>query len=256
MQLRYRSILPLVAVCLALAIAPAFAAKPTPAPMATPEGAPGVHPIGEVSALPPVCTLGVLSPPASAFGYILPPDDVYYTLLNTANCPSCGAVGYRATTAHVLLFFTEPCNIPVTVSLAPAFDDDGDGCFTPNPFAPPLCPPIQYVINDGGVLNSCVDYQLPLDPTCCFSGRAFVVFEFDQGSCVAGRPGFCSPGPGGCSNCTQYNYYPGAGFPGDDLCVVLSPFGFYGINMFADLECCGVVPTLPGSWGLLKTLYR
>ncbi|HKQ57483.1 MAG TPA: hypothetical protein VJY35_06415 [Candidatus Eisenbacteria bacterium] len=250
MHLRYRLVLPLVAICcLAFAVAPALAAKTAPTVV---QQNPTLHPANATNA---ACSMGVLPPPGTAFGYILPPDDIYYTLLDPANCGACHENGRLLTTAHVLLYFTEPCQIPVSVSITPAFDNEPDGCFTPNPFAPPLCAPVQYVVNDGGVLNQCVQYDLPITSACCVNGKAFLTLEFDQGTCGSGRPAFCATGAGACVNCVQYNFYPGATFPGDDICAVIgSQVGV--INMWADSDCCDPTPTLPGSWGLLKTLYR
>ncbi len=254
MQLRYRSVLPLAAVLVALAVAPSFAAKPEPNPMAPPTGPSGSIQLGSINSAPPLCQMGILPPAANAYGYILPPDDQYYTLLNPGQCPACHNDGYLLTVAHMELFFDAPCQIPVTVSITPAFFNTANGCYEPNPFAPPICAPVSYVINDGGILNQCVDYALPLPAGCCITGPAFLTIEFDQGSCANGRPAFC--GPASCQLCTQYNYYPGAGFPGDDLCGVLAPFGLTGNIMYVDAECCSPTSTAPGSWGMLKTLYR
>lgn len=250
MQLRYRSVLPLVAMCLALAIAPAFAEK-SPTSVGPASTSQQSIKYGEITG-GTLCQLGIVPPAALQFGYILPPDDAYFTLMNPANCGSCPGNSYRATAAHVLHSFTAPCEIPVTVGLVAA-NENAPGCFSPNPFAP-LCTPTTYTINDGGVTTPCVDYELALDPSCCFTGPVFLMIEYDGGTCPSGRPAFC--GPASCSNCTQYNYYPGATFPGDDLCVVLTPFGVFGINMWADIECCPATPTTPDSWGKLKTMYR
>jgi hypothetical protein len=62
--------------------------------------------------------------------------------------------------------------------------------------------------------------------------------------------------PPACNLCTQYNFYPGVGAPGDDLCAALSGFGVTGNIMYVDATCCSPTSTTPGSWGMLKTLYR
>ena len=142
MQLRYRSVLSLVAVCLALAVAPAFAAKPEPTPLAPPTGPSVQIQLGSITSTLTPCDLGVLPPSANAYGYILPPDDGYYTLINPGtNCPACHQNGRLLTTAHMQLYFTEPCEIPVTISVVPAVEVT-PGCLGPNPFAPPICPPV------------------------------------------------------------------------------------------------------------------
>jgi hypothetical protein len=156
----------------------------------------------------------------------------------------------------VLLYFTSPCQIPVTVSITPAYDDDGDGCFVPNPFAPPLCAPTSFVINDSGMLNQCVQYDFPIASACCVSGKVFLNITFDQGTCPVSRPIFCGPtGGAGCTTCRQYNFFPGAEAPGEDMCLVLGP-NQGGVDMWVDSECCHITPTVPGSWGTLKTIYR
>ena len=253
MQLRYRLALPLAAICcLAFAVAPALAAKPAPTPITQADGS-TQPPVAEITSSAAACALGTFGPPINAFGYILPPGDEYYTLIDPRQCPTCPPSGYHVTLSHQLLYFTDPCQMQVTVSIVPAFENT-PGCFTPNPFAPPLCQPVTYQINDGGVLGQCVDYQLPISAGCCITGPVFLLIEFDSGTCAPGRPAFC--GPAACVNCFQYNYYPGAPFPGDDVCAVLSPQGVYGTIMSVDTECCAATPTLPGSWGMLKTLYR
>jgi len=252
MQLRYRSVLPLVAFCLALAVAPALAAKPQPSKVGTPSEIHSATPAPGITNTN--CQLGVPPPVATAFGYILPPDDEYYQLIDPATgCAGCNGGPLLLTTAHIALYFTAPCQIPVTVMVRPAIQL-APGCLGPNPFGSPICNPTEYQVNDGGILGDCVDYQFALPAACCLQGPAFLEFQFDQGTCPTSRPAFC--GPASCTNCQQYNFYPGATFPGDDLCAVLTPFGVYGINMWVDATCCGATPTHNGSWGQLKTLYR
>src|SRR6185503_8078496 len=96
MHLRYRSVLPLVAICTALAVAPAFAAKTAPTTLSNQPASQ----VSQQSVLP--CQLGIFSAPNSAYGYILPPDDGYYTLLNPAQCQDCPpGTPLRLLTAHV-----------------------------------------------------------------------------------------------------------------------------------------------------------
>ena len=127
MQLRYRSVLPLVAVCLALAVAPAFAAKPEPTPLAPPTGPSVEIQIGSSISTPTPCNMGVFGAPAKSYFYVLPPDDGYYTLIDPANCGACHQNGRLLTMAHMELRFTAPCEIPVTISVVPA-TQDAAGC--------------------------------------------------------------------------------------------------------------------------------
>ncbi|MEK7824401.1 MAG: hypothetical protein AAB290_05100 [Candidatus Eisenbacteria bacterium] len=111
----------------------------------------------------------------------------------------------------------------------------------PNPFDI-KCPSTTYVLNDCGTLSACIN------------GPAFLLIEFNNSDCPSFRPAF--RGPASCNNCTQYNIYPGSAPGGEDLCVVLTPFGVSGVIMYVDANCCQPTPTLPESWGLVKTLYR
>ena len=252
MLLRCHATVTLMAAWLALGIAPAFAAKPEPTPLAPPNGPAVEIPIGSVSGTTTDCNLGVLGPAVSAYSYILPPDDAYYTLIHPATCGGCQSGLRLLTFAHMVLAFTAPCEIPVTISIVPAVDLGG-GCLVPNPFAPPVCAPVEYVVSDGGVTGQCVDVALPVSVGCCIDGPVFLHIEFDQGTCPSGKPLFC--GPAACSYCTQYNFYPGAGARGDDLCAILSN-NLKGNIMYVESTCCSPTSTAPGSWGKLKTLYR
>ena len=256
MYLRFRLALPFLAMLLGMDVAPVLAARPAPTPLMQPDGSPQPRTAGLHAAAAPACQLGALGPPANAYSYLLPPDDQYFTLLIPNRCPPCQQDGYLITMAHMSLYFPSssgPCQIPATISIVPAFLTS-PGCYTPNPFAPPLYPPVQYLISDGGTFDRCVDYALPVSAAWCITEPVFLLIEFDQGSCVSGRPAFC--GPQSCTNCTQYNYYPGASVPGDDLCAVLAGPGLTGNIMFVDATCCSATPTLRGSWGTVKTLYR
>lgn len=251
MHLRHRLVVPLAAVCLTLAIAPAFAAKPDPTSVG-PAGP--VIQLGTINSGAALCQLGVLGPPGSLWtGLFFPPADEYFTLLDPRQCPTCHQDGYVLTNAHLQIFFPNPCALTLEVSIVPAYETT-PGCWTPNPFDPPICGPVAYQLSDGGVINQCLDFSLPISAACCITGPVFLEFELTGGNCAGGEPGVCAPLA--CQNCTQYNYYPGATFPGTDLCVYGAPFGFNGIVMYADAECCSPTPTLPESWGMLKTLYR
>jgi hypothetical protein len=251
MHLRYRFVLPLVAICLALAVAPALAAKSVPTLTPTQPSGPA-HQVGTIQTTP-TCQAGVLPPAVGAFGYILPPNDAYYTLiLPNSACGPCPGGAYLLTAAHVQLYWTEACQVVLNLSIVGA-TEQYPGCLGPNPFDI-KCLPTTYTLNDAGSLNACNDYVLPLPAACCVNGPVFLAIEFNQSSCPPNRPAFCYPGS--CTNCTQYNIYPGSPPQGDDLCQVLSPFGIYGVIMYVDATCCVPVPTLPGSWGKMKTLYR
>lgn len=253
MHLRYRSVLPLVAICTALAVSTAFAAKQAPTTLSI---QPKAATVTTQSALP--CQLGVFAPATTAFGYILPPDDGYYTLLDPSTCTECPAGSpLRLLTAHVEHYFVPgelPCDIPVKVSIVRAVDP-GDGCLVPNPFDQ-VCPEVCYVIGYPGIDDACVDFSFPLPANCCIDGPVFLEFEYastecnqGNGTCPSGRPAFCGQNPEITGPCHQYNIFPGGN---DDLTLAIGR----NVNMWAAADCCISTPTLPGSWGKVKTLYR
>jgi hypothetical protein len=251
MHLRYRSVLPLVAICTALAVAPAFAAKQAPTTLKT---QPATHAVGQQSVLP--CQLGIAAPSNSAFGYILPPDDGYYTLLDPSTCTDCAGGPLQLVSAHVEHFFPLgelPCDIPVKISIVAAVDP-GDGCLAPNPFDQ-VCPEQCYIIGYPGIDDACVDFSFPLPANCCINGPVFLEIKYaatecnqGNGTCPSGRPAFCGQNPEITGPCHQYNIYPGGN---DDLALAIGR----NVTMWAAANCC-VVPTIPGSWGKVKTLYR
>jgi hypothetical protein len=251
MHLRYRLVLPLVALCVALA-APAFAGKLAPNTKPTPVSASLPFQVGRATGTSAACQMGVLGPAIAAYGYLFPPNDQYYTYLDPVDCPSCSGNAYLFTNAHVQLYYTQSCQIPVFVSIVGA-DVSDPYCPRPNPYDV-ICPEVQYVLGDAGVLNQCIDFSLPLPASCCVNRPAFLELRFETGSCPDYRPEFCYGSS--CENCRQYNIYPGSPPGGDDECAVLAPNGFSSWIMYAEATCCQATPTLPGTWGKMKTLYR
>lgn len=231
---------------LTLVAVPALAGKPLPtSPL---PGAPTPPPVAETQAPAGACLLGVAGTPTGDIGYIIPPDDVYFVLLDPRTCPTCPPGGQVLGSARMSLKFTGACQIPVTVSIVPALEAS-PGCLEPDREAQPLCGPVEQMISDGGTIGSCLEAVVALPAGCCITGPAFLRVEFDQGTCPSAEPQFCILDA--CTTCTEYNLFPNS--PNlDDLCVVLNR----GIIMYADAQCCSTTPTLPGSWGRLKTLYR
>jgi hypothetical protein len=256
MELRHRLVPPLVGIALGFALGPAFAAKPTPAPSAVPPGgAPVGRQLGPTTRTSPACQMGVTPPSVLTFDYLQPPQDAFYTLLVPGACPVCPAPSaplFTMSTAHVQLSFTESCQISVDVAIVGALELS-PGCLAPNPLDI-RCPPTTYILNDGGVLDDCVDFSMPLPPGCCLEGPTFLSFEFNATDCPALRPAFC--GPATCQNCTQYNDHPGGPPGGEDLCAILGGSGIHGVVMYVDAFFCCADPAMPGTWGLVKTLYR
>ncbi len=262
MQLRYRSVLSLVAVCLALAAAPAFAAKTSPTMVPLPEGS-FLPPVGEINGPASACQLG----PTAAAGFatwFFPADDYYYSFFDPAACGCPG--GITNFVAHWSLLWSTPCTINVRAWIVPAVQT-APGCYVPGgPISPPdpatsLCGPTALITLDGGAAGGLINHAIPLPQCACLDNgeKAFVLIEIVSSSpnCVLDQGALTSPaivyGPSPALTCTSYNAYPGSGGPVD----IVPVFGFPGnMTMWVEPDCCGVTPTLPGSWGMLKTLYR
>jgi hypothetical protein len=189
------------------------------------------------------CQLGELGAPARAFNYLLPPNDAYYTLLNPADCPGCASPSIQITLGHWYLYYQQPgtCVSSISVSVVGAKGDVA--CFSPDPTVV-LCPKLSYNVQVNG--PGLYDIQLPLGAACCIDKPAFLEFTFNASTC---QPLPAIVTTNGCTNCTSYNLFPGGN---DDLCPILDG----NLIMFADAACCGTTPTLNGSWGQVKSLYR
>ena len=257
MQLRYRFALPLAAICcLAFAVAPALAAKPVLTPQALPNGA-YLPPGNEISS---VCNLGQTGPALGSAIWFFPSDDYYYTVFDPAQC-GCAA-GMTNLVAHWTLNWTVPCSIFVQAWILPAVQTS-PGCYVavtpPSPPDPPsaLCGPSEVTLLDGAA-GGLITHSIPLPPCNCLANgqKAFVLVKIvSGGSCPQSGGALVSPEivfDGTPDPCTSYNAYPGSGGPVD-----LLTFGFPGnMMMSVEADCCTPTPTLPGSWGTLKTLYR
>jgi hypothetical protein len=250
MRLRYRFASFLAVLALVSFATGALAAKPAV------ETAPyvGGTPIQiDLSARPVtnlVCELGVLDPPAFIVNYLLPPDDAYYTLIRPSDCTACtGPGGVEVLNINVLLNFPVACTQPVAISVVRAGGDPA--CRTPIP-TDVLCGPIGYNLAPGAAGN--FQFTMPLLAGCCITDDAFIVVNFTAAGagCAtsATRPRLITSNV--CNACVSYNIYPGGG--PDDLCTDI---GFPGNpNMWAEVDCCNVVPTDRQSWGRMKMLYR
>jgi hypothetical protein len=199
----------------------------------------------------PACELGITGPVTDVIGYILPPDDAYYTLLKGADCPGCAGEPRLYTFVHLGLFWVYQCDVPVTISIV---GSTGGPCPMPVP-SNVLCPPITYTLDSeelGVPYARGVDVTLPLSGNCCLEGDVFLRVEYDRGTCNFTNFGFMTE-PRGCAPCTQYNIWPG-GF--DDLCYVLTPNSFGLLIQKTEVECCGETAAEPATMGRVKTQYR
>jgi flagellar hook capping protein FlgD len=163
----------------------------------------------------PVCSLGITGPVMNLVDYIVPPEDAYYTLVNQANCPACGAgSGIHVGNVNVSLSFPAlPCSVDVEVTLVAA---NGTGaCLSPSTgFV--ICAPetLRLVAPPGGGLTQ---FQVPL--TCSFTGRAFLKINILETSadCAADGDRPLLATNASCATCTSYNQF---GDFIDDLCSV------------------------------------
>jgi hypothetical protein len=244
MHLRYRFVLPLVAICLALAVAPALASKSAPTAIPV-QGAPIE---GSITSLP--CNVGNTEPVASAIAFILPPDDEYYALLDPANCCPGGAT--LLSQAHVVLYWSTDCTLPITISIVGSTNVTG-GCNVPDR-THVICPPTTYNISAGA--GGVVVHNFNLPAACCVSGKVFLEYAFPvTGTCVI-NGGLVSPAlvtDATPTSCTSYNFYPGDPTQRD----LVVDYGFPGdLSAWVSGDCCQGTSAMPGTWGRMKTLYR
>lgn len=195
------------------------------------------------------CNLGVSSGAAYIVDYLAPPDDAYDTFLDPSQC-GCPSGAVELHNAHLLLNFQAACAQPVRVRIVGA-TSIGAGCWQPDPGVT-LCGPLFYELTPGAPGN--YQFNLPLSIGCCIQGPAFLEIDFTSagaGCNTAGtRPRLITTAT--CNPCTSWNLYP-AGT--DDLCD--PGLGIPGNPViWADGDCCAAVPTVPGTWGRVKTLYR
>lgn len=242
MPRRYHTIALLIGAGLLVSAAAAFAAKP--APEVTPLDGP-IHGAGPFN-VNSTCTIGVTGAPAAIVNYLLPPNDRYYTLIRSADCPTCtGPGGVEAEIAKVALNFRVACSVPVEISIVGA--TGSAACRTPD-LTNVILPPVATSFSAPAAGN--YEFSTALPPGICLNGDAFLVVNFvADGACNTSstRPRLIVDGA--CDPCVSYNFYPGGN---DELCTV----GFGGNPvMKLDVVCCSVVPTQQRSWGELKIRY-
>jgi hypothetical protein len=256
MKLRYRFVLPLTALCLGLAVGPALAAKPSPVATARPAGMP-THMVGLATTTSPTCTLGQPDAALLYGPFFLPPDDRYYTFIDPATC-GC-PFGVLLSEAHWKLFWPQTCQIPVEITLVGAVETNpGSGCYIPND-SDQLGTPIAATLT-GTVAGTEIDHSFSVGWPC-LTKKAFISFRMiNNGDCPTdvGTGALESPraeSDNTPDNCVSYNSFPGSPGPLD---MVDPSFGFLGnITMWVVGSCCPEdTPTLPGTWGRVKTLYR
>jgi hypothetical protein len=252
MQLHDRRLLPLVTLSLVLAMSPVQAASRTsPAPR-RPFPVPS-----SINGTNSQCSLGQTGS-VGAYQWFYPSNDYYYTFFDPT---ACGCAVAKSYVAHWALFWATPCQFHVQVWVVPAVN--AGGCFVPSVGAVPPDPTTalcnsSIVLLDGSA-GGLIDHAVSLPAACnCLDGPFFVVFKIiDSPGCPVdpGSGSLTSPGlvyDSTPDHCISYNSYPGS-VGTEDLVV---KWGFAGnTTMWVDADCC-VTPTLPGTWGKIKTLYR
>jgi hypothetical protein len=254
MHLRYRFAMPLVALSLALAFAPAMAAKTNPVPAPLNGGT--LPPLDGVSGTS-ACTLGQQGA-SQAFQWFFPSDDYYYTFINAADC---GCVnGIQPLLAHWVLFWPATCTINVQAWVVKAIDSGG-GCYVPDAgndppdptLAETLCGPTAVFPITG---TSLTDHAVPFTPCAPITGPAFILWKIvNNVDCSVSGGALDSPAivvDGSPDPCVSYN-----GFLGGPPAEMPGSFGFPGnTTMYLDSECAVITKTMPSTWGKVKTLYR
>lgn len=243
---RYRSTVLLAAAALALTASAAFAGKPALDKTESVAGKPVT--LSGPQIINSTCTIGVTGAPSAAIpGYILPPNDRYFTLVRSADCATCsGPGGVEAQIANVTLNFPVACAVPVEISIVGATGTPSCRAVdATSVIMPPV--PANLVAPAPGLYT----FSIPLPPGICINGDAFLGVNFvADGACAtpATRPQLVTRAAGAL--CTSYNIYPGGG--PDDLVAI----GFPG-NPLMNLEvvCCSAVPNEHRSWGQLKIRY-
>lgn len=162
------------------------------------------------------------------------------------NCPSPGLAEARQVSFATRAFSN--CNITAEVSIVAS---TGGACPMPDTtqvLDGPFSYPIAISIGVGDV------HSIPLPTGWCLTQDAFVLIRFDgidgcltsKGSVALDRANVA------CANCDEWvTAINWSGTPVDECSVFGSP-----IWIQLDTECCSVTPTLPRSWGSVKTLYR
>jgi hypothetical protein len=252
MHLRHRFVLPLLAICLSLGVPPALAAKRTPNVKSLPSGM-TQRVVGGINAIQAPCQLGQPGAPTWTTQFIYPPDDEYCQFVDPASC-ACGAGGGLLLAVHWDLNWTTPCQLPAVLKIYKSVLVS-PGCYAPDP-SQVLYGPISVTLD--GSAGGAIDHVIPLPAHTIIDELAFVCITVsNDGTCPDVDQDGTLDSPelfldASCDNCNSYNIFPGSGGP-YDLCT--SYFGPYGNPlMWVDGDC--PVPTLPGSWGHLRTLYR
>lgn len=202
--------------------------------------------------LPSLDASCVLSPgPVGASSVVFTPE--VYTAVATlvdpqsCACPLASSIVLRTVSFRVRWF--EACSATAEVSVV---GSTGGACPAPD-LGRVLCGPVSHPISSAGAVG--VTYTLPMPDGCCIDEPAFVLVRFTGFELCGGAntPGLVISSVFSCTPCTQYasisNLFPAL----TQWCSIAESLHLW---FSVEADCCDATPTLPGSWGRLKTIYR
>lgn len=257
--MRYRSLLPtlLVIALSALASVSAHAEGKVilPADIHSIERLDGRIEVGTSTHAGGFCQPGAYSQFDILEDYFLPPNDMFFTLIDPATCTECTETGtVTVDRVHVTMNFRTACNQPVLVSIVEA----RNACPEPD-LTKVLMAPIEFNLPSPG--PGTFQFDLNLGTPVCVRGKAFLnitVDRFGTGCEIEEQttPNLAYADTNLCQPCHYYNYYTdGAEISREHLCRTagrLTPGPFLH---WVSGNCCPLVPTLPATWGQIKMRY-
>jgi hypothetical protein len=199
-----------------------------------------------------LCQMGEPDTSFDIVNYISPPNDSYYTLLESSQCPACVAPDTLLIKfAHVVLSYSVQCLVQAEVRIVAA--TGGPGCWEPDTGVV-LCP--TRAVNLEPTSSGTFDLVMNLSSGCRIAQDAFLCITFMSFAAE------CDPQPwhpnlvlsSQCAPCESYNEYDS--FQGRTRKDICGDLGFFGKpTMYVDGELC-TTPAVPTSWGTLKIRYR
>lgn len=185
----------------------------------------------------------------TAYGYVATGTKLY-TLLDPATCAACPSPpGLGLTTAWIRLKFNSACSATLRVSVIGRIG----AVSCPLPYETQvLCGPVEQVIT--GAAGESGAYPVSLPAGCCILGRAFLLIEVLAWPGGAMDLGIGTAGSS-CVPCVQRWWRSILGPESWDVCDA-----YYGFTrnpgIWVDADCCVPTPTVPNSWGRMKSMYR
>jgi hypothetical protein len=186
----------------------------------------------------PNCTMGVSGTPGSIIDFIYPPDDVYYTLVETNDCAACATADTAIfTKVHLWLEYREACELPISIGLVGAVESGTAGCYTPN-LTDVRYGPEGFLIPPPAQVPDTVELVFTLSSTAVVDHRAFLAISFIDTAAGCIKPRLVmrlNPPSAPCQQCIGYNDWFGADDIPDDLCF---PDQVGNPMMFVEVDTC------------------